>query len=123
MCDRIGTGRPKESPYRLRKYQSMIEEVLRDPISVAMLKINGSKIMEVTKLEPGPKIGYILNALLEGVLEDPKKNTNEYLESSAVKMALLSDIELKKLGESAVNKREAEENKEIEEIRKKYWVK
>jgi hypothetical protein len=28
-CDRIGTGRPTEEPYRFRKYQSMIEEALR----------------------------------------------------------------------------------------------
>ena len=30
MCDRIGTGRPKENPYRLRKYESMIEEALHE---------------------------------------------------------------------------------------------
>ena len=29
FCDRIGMGRPKESPYRLRKYESMIEEAMR----------------------------------------------------------------------------------------------
>jgi len=29
ICDRIGTGRPKEQPFRLRKYQSMIEEALQ----------------------------------------------------------------------------------------------
>ena len=28
FCDRIGMGRPKETPYRLRKYESMIEEEL-----------------------------------------------------------------------------------------------
>jgi tRNA nucleotidyltransferase (CCA-adding enzyme) len=30
VCDRIGTGRPKAKPFRFRKYQSMIEEALRD---------------------------------------------------------------------------------------------
>jgi tRNA nucleotidyltransferase (CCA-adding enzyme) len=57
IADRIGTGRPKESPYRLRKYQAMIEEVLRDPVSVGMLKIDGKRIMDVTNETPGPKIG------------------------------------------------------------------
>jgi poly(A) polymerase/tRNA nucleotidyltransferase (CCA-adding enzyme) len=123
MCDRIGTGRPKESPYRLRKYQSMVEEVMRDPISVSMLKIDGRKIMEVAQIGPGPKIGQILNALLEQVLENPEKNTSDYLEAETKRMALLSDEELKKLGESAMEKREKEEEKEIDEIRKKYWVK
>src|SRR6185312_3418248 len=47
VCDRIGTGRPKEHPFRLRKYLSMIDEALRAPISVGMLKINGSKLMEM----------------------------------------------------------------------------
>ena len=28
MCDRIGTGRPKEQPFRLRKYMSMVDEAL-----------------------------------------------------------------------------------------------
>jgi hypothetical protein len=53
IADRIGTGRPKEEPYRLRKYQAMIEEVMRDPVSVGMLKIDGKRIMEATKIKPG----------------------------------------------------------------------
>ena len=62
-CDRIGMGCPKEAPYRLRKYESMIEEAMRAPVSVQMLKIDGAKIMEVTQETPGPKIGHILHAL------------------------------------------------------------
>src|SRR3990167_5402087 len=122
-CDRIGTGRPKESPYRLRKYQAMVEEASRDPVSVSMLKINGEKIMMLTKLEPGPKIGFILHALLEEVLEDPKLNTADYLEKRAVELAKLSDNELKNIGLSAKEKKEAEEGKIVKEIRDKYWVK
>lgn len=34
ICDRIGTGRPKEQPFRLRKYTSMVEEALRDPFQL-----------------------------------------------------------------------------------------
>src|SRR5665811_1970689 len=37
-CDRVGMKK-KEAPYRLRKYFAMIEEALRDPISVGQLKI------------------------------------------------------------------------------------
>src|SRR3989344_6258794 len=48
VCDRIGTGRPKEHPYRLRKYKSMVEEVMHDPLAVGMLKINGNRIMEIS---------------------------------------------------------------------------
>jgi len=122
-CDRIGTGRPKESPYRLRKYHAMVDEVMRDPLSVGMLKINGARIMELTKLEPGPKIGHILHALLEEVLDEPAKNSTEYLEARAKELAALSEAELHALGEKAKETKAKEEEKEIQEIRKKHWVK
>jgi len=122
ICDRIGTGRPKENPYRLRKYKSMIEEVLHDPISVGMLKIDGNKVIEVVKLNPGPKIGFILHALLEEVLENPKLNTAEYLEKRATELSSLSDNDLKKIGDEAKDRKEKEEEKNIKSIREKYWV-
>lgn len=121
-ADRIGTGRPKESPYRLRKYHAMIEEVMRDPVSVGMLKIDGKKVMEVTKTQAGPHIGYILHALLEEVIEDPKKNTAEYLENRAKELAKLSEKELKALGEQGKAVKQEEDDKKISEIRKKHWV-
>jgi poly(A) polymerase/tRNA nucleotidyltransferase (CCA-adding enzyme) len=121
-CDRIGTGRPKENPYRLRKYQAMIEEALRDPISLAMLKIDGKKIIDVCKIKPGPKIGYILHALFNEVLDDPKKNTAAYLEKRAIELSALSDKELSKIGEVGKERKLEEDTKNIEEIRKKYHV-
>jgi len=122
-CDRIGTGRPKENPYRLRKYHSMIDEALRDPISVGMLKIDGKKIMEVLKMPPGPKIGFILHALLEEVLEEPKKNTIEYLENKAIDLDKLDISDLKALGAEGKQKKAEAEERELEEIRKKHFVK
>ena len=77
VCDRIGTGRPKEQPFRLRKYQAMIEEALRDPISVGMLAIDGKQVMDIVKERPGPRVGWMLHALLEEVLDDPTRNTKE----------------------------------------------
>lgn len=78
ICDRIGTGRPKEQPYRLRKFKAMIEEALRAPTSVGMLKISGKELISELKLAPGPIIGDILHILLDEVLDDPEKNTLEY---------------------------------------------
>jgi putative nucleotidyltransferase with HDIG domain len=123
ICDRIGTGRPKEDPYRLRKYHSMIEEALRDPISVQMLKIDGKKLMEITGITPGPKIGNTLNALLEEVLDDPKKNTEEYLDSRAKELVNLPEEELKKLGEKGKQSREEAEEGELKKIRSSHRVK
>ena len=122
ICDRIGTGRPKENPYRLRKYKAMIEEAMVDPVSVGMLKIDGKRIMEVTHVTPGPKIGHILNALLEEVLENPKLNTEEYLENKSIELLGLPEDELRLLGKQGENKKKEAESHNIEEINKKYHV-
>ena len=123
FCDRVGMGRPKEEPYRLRKYESMVEEALRDPISVSQLEIDGSEIMKMTGIEPSPKIGFILHALLEEVLEDPSLNKKDYLEKKVKEMAKLSVEEIEKLGQAGKQKKEELEQKEVGEIRKKYGVK
>jgi len=122
-CDRIGMGRPKEKPYRLRKYESMIEEAMRAPVSVGMLKIDGLKVMEVTGEKPGPRLGFILHALLEDVLDDPSLNTAEYLEKRTLELAKLSDNDLKALGEEGKEKKAEAEQEELEKIRKKHGVK
>jgi tRNA nucleotidyltransferase (CCA-adding enzyme) len=122
ICDRIGTGRPKEDPYRLRKYHAMIEEALRDPISVGMLKIDGKKVIEVTNISPGPKIGFILHALLEEVLDDPTKNTVEYLENRAKNLAELPLEELEKRGREGKETKEVADQTEVKKIRKSHKV-
>jgi len=122
ICDRIGTGRPKEQPFRLRKYQSMIEQAMRDPISVGMLAIDGTGVIRETGEKPGPRLGWMLHALLEEVLEDPTKNTADYLGKKAVELSKLEDEALKKLGESGKERREKEDAEVIKDIDKKYFV-
>jgi len=123
ICDRIGTGRPKEDPYRLRKYHAMIDEAMRDPISVGMLNIHGKRIMEITDTRPGPKIGFILHALLEEVLDDPLKNTKEYLENRSKELIQIEERELQALGEKGKQLKEEVDEGEIKKIRSKHWVK
>lgn len=123
VCDRVGTGRPKENPYRLRKYKSMIEEALRDPISVSMLKIDGNTLMSEFNLKPGPIIGNILNALLEEVLDDPKLNNEEYLFSRVKQLISLPEEELMRLAEKGREKKTEVEESEIKDIRNKHHVK
>lgn len=122
FCDRIGMGRPKEQPYRLRKYEAMIEEAMRSPLSVSALKINGEDIKTITEIKPSPKIGFILHALLEEVLDDPSLNTKEYLEKRSKEMAELSEKELKELGVAGKKRKEEIESGEVSKIRKKYGV-
>lgn len=122
ICDRIGTGRPKEQPFRLRKYQAMIEQAMRDPISVGMLKTDGKRFMDVTREKPGPRVGWVLHALLEEVLDDPAKNTEDYLDKRAGELAQLSDNELHELGEEGKERKAAEDAAEVKDIQKKYFV-
>ncbi len=57
-------------------YHKMIED--GDCISLKQLKVTGKDLMEAG-IPAGPKIGEILDSLLDEVLEDPKLNTKEYL--------------------------------------------
>lgn len=122
ICDRIGTGRPKEQPFRLRKYISMVEEALRDPISVAMLKIDGSRIMEIGNEKPSRRLGWVLHALLEEVLDDPTKNTAEYLEKRALELLALPEKELEVLGEAGKERRSVADEQEVQKLRRKHHV-
>lgn len=121
ICDRVGMGRPKEEPYRLRKFESMIEEVMRDPISVGMLKIDGNRLMEMGE-KPGPRMGWVLHALLEEVLDDPAKNIEEFLEARATELLKLNDEHLRKLGEAGKDAKDEAENSELKNIRNQYGV-
>jgi len=122
ICDRLGTGLPKEEPYRLRKYEAMIEEVLADPISVKQLKIDGNTLMEKLHMKPGPKIGFILHALLEEILVDPTLNTEDYLEKRATEISTLSEGALKNLGEKGKESLKQAEMAQQKEIRGKFGV-
>jgi poly(A) polymerase/tRNA nucleotidyltransferase (CCA-adding enzyme) len=121
-ADRIGSGVPKAFPYKLRHLLFMIDKVKRDPISPKMLKIDGRQIMELLAIEPGPKVGHILNALLEEIIEDPKRNTEKYLEKRAKELNRLSDKELEDLRKKAENAKEEFEMSAEEEIKKKHKI-
>lgn len=122
VCDRIGTGRPKEQPFRFRKYKAMVDEALRDPISVKMLKITGDKIMDISGEKPGRKLGYVLHALLEEALEDASVNTEEYMEKRALELLKLPEDELKTLAEAGKAKQAEEEAAALKDIAKEHGV-
>lgn len=121
VCDRIGTGRPKAHPFRLRKYMSMIDEASRDPVSVGMLQIDGKRLIELGE-RPGPRMGWILHALLEEVLDEPAKNTPEYMEKRALELMQMQDTELKELGEAGKDRKEEEDEAAVQALRDKHHV-
>lgn len=120
-CDRVGMKKT-EASYRLRKYFAMIEEVLHDPISVGQLAIDGEYMINVLHMKPGPRMGWILSALLEEVLDDPLINIKEHLSELVRSLDMLGDAELKTLGERGKEKKEKLEVEEISKLHKKHGV-
>src|SRR3989344_1841163 len=122
IADRKGSGVPKAEPYKLRHLRAVIEKVSHDPISVKMLKINGDILMKELKIEPGQKIGYLLNILLDEVLDDPEKNTEEHLMARAVELNKRQTAELEKMYKIAQTKTREVAEEEFRSIKKKYYV-
>ena len=121
-ADRIGSGVPKARPYKLRHLLFMIDKVNSDPISVKSLKINGNDLMTNLNLSPSKRIGYLLNILLEKVLDNPKLNNKEKLLDEAKKLNKLSDSELENLALQSKNKQQEFESGILEELKKKHAV-
>ena len=120
-CDRVGMKK-NEGPYRLRKYHAMIEEVLHDPISVGQLAINGEVMIKDLGMKPSRRMGWILHALLEEVLEDPKKNNVEYLSMEALELDKLKEKDLQAIGEKAKELKDELEEQEVSKLHAKHKV-
>ena len=124
ICDRIATGVPKAVPYRLRHFQFRVEKILREgeATDVKMLAVRGTDVMEYLGIPSGPRVGHILNALLEEVLDEPTKNNRGYLFRQMSELNALTDEELKKIRDEAEEKFEAREEGRVSAIKEKYHV-
>jgi poly(A) polymerase/tRNA nucleotidyltransferase (CCA-adding enzyme) len=121
-ADRIGSGVPKAVPYKLRHFMFRVEKLLKEFPSLKQLKINGDDVMRILGIPPGPKVGMILNALFEEVLDDPAKNTVSYLTKRTEELGAQSESELKALAAKARARYEAVLEAEEERIKEKYGV-
>ena len=121
-ADRIGSGVAKAVPYKLRHLLFMMEKVQRDPLSPKMLAVNGDDLMALLGLPQSMRIGWILNALLEEVLDDPARNTKEYLETRTKELNKLSDGEMKALWAAAQEKKEDMEEGIEKDIKRRHHV-
>jgi len=119
ITDRLGSGCPKDKPYKLRHLEYLVEKVSQDPISPKMIKVDGNDVMKILGINPGPRVGLIINALLSEILDDPKKNQRDYLEGRIKELDKLSDTKLK----SAVKKIDEKKEEVDLEIKQKHWVK
>lgn len=84
--DRVGGG-SKATSWRLTELQKRIGEQLYEPLSLKDMNINGAEIMKILNISPSRKVGEILNALFEEILDDSSKNTKEYLEKRVKELA------------------------------------
>lgn len=123
ICDRIGSGVPKAEPYKLRHFRFLVEKLSRDPVSVKMLRLKGDDVMRLTNIPPGPKIGFLLHILLEEAIDDPALNQKQKLEKRVKELGAMSDEELRELAAGAKKKTIALEEQEVDDIKKKHWVK
>ena len=84
--DRLGGG-ARETSWRLKLFIKRLEEVQKQPFTVADLKVDGNDVMKILGIGPGPMVGKILDALFAEVVEDGKKNNREYLLKGIKKIA------------------------------------
>lgn len=119
VADRLGSGTPKAMPYKLRHLQYMLDKVQNDPVSVKMLKVNGEDLMSFLKLDPGPKIGALLDVLLAKVIDNPEKNNKDELLKIALKLNKLNLEELRVEAKEVIEQKNEEEDRSI---KKQYKV-
>lgn len=119
VADRLGSGTPKAMPYKLRHLEYMMEKVQNDPVSVKMLKINGDIMMNNLKMEPGPKMGAILDVLLAEVLENPELNDRKILLKKVKELDKLDLLQLRDRAKEVIDEKREEEDKSI---KKKFKV-
>lgn len=119
IADRLGSGTPKAKPYKLRHLEYMFEKVQNDPVSVKMLKMNGNDLMEKLAIEPGPRIGALLDVLLSEVIENPESNNMEYLSQRSYELKDMDLEELRRIAKEKIEEKKIEDDKEL---KSQYYV-
>jgi tRNA nucleotidyltransferase (CCA-adding enzyme) len=79
-------GRPAPSPRAVcRLYRRMLTISLRDPIDLGGLAVDGDDLRRAG-IPAGPGLGKILQSLLAAVIEDPVRNTPDWLLREAARL-------------------------------------
>ncbi|HEV8656186.1 MAG TPA: HD domain-containing protein [Candidatus Limnocylindria bacterium] len=80
-ADNIGSGARSPRMYALEALWQRVEKEIAaaNAFSLRDLTVDGNDIMRELEIPPGPKVGQILSALFERVLDEPALNTREKL--------------------------------------------
>ncbi len=76
--DRLSGG-ARETSWRLELFKKRLEEIQKQPFTVADLKITGHDVMKIFGIPPGPAVGKTLNQLFSEVEEGKLANIRETL--------------------------------------------
>ena len=76
--DRLGGG-ARETSWRLELYKKRLEEVQKQPFTVADLKVDGYDVMKIYSISPGPLVGAVLDMVFNDVVEGKLPNEREVL--------------------------------------------
>ena len=79
--------------------------------------------MRILAIAPGPKIGRVIEVLMQEVIDDPAQNEKSVLEKRVAELGILPDEELMKIAQAAETKVEMTEDERVSEMKAKYWVK
>jgi tRNA nucleotidyltransferase (CCA-adding enzyme) len=78
--DRLGGGTQTAESWRLKLFKKRLEEQMAPaPFSIKDLAIDGRDVMKELNIQPGPRVGELLQKLFEEVDEDLEKNNKDYL--------------------------------------------
>ena len=86
------------------------------------MAVNGDEVMESLGIKASQRVGAIIDALFEEVLDDPSRNTKEYLVERMKELNELSDATLAQMRKAAQDKYQAVLQEEEEQIKQKYRV-
>jgi tRNA nucleotidyltransferase (CCA-adding enzyme) len=76
---------PSDDVDKVRRFRRTLERERKQPHRLADLAVDGRDLIDLG-MKPGPDIGRVLHELLREVVEDPSRNTREWLLKRAKKL-------------------------------------
>jgi len=80
-ADDLAHGWGRDFEKDIEKFKNRIDSQIKKsyPFTISDLAVNGHDVRKIVNLQPGPRVGQILNQLLEIVIERPEYNQKHKL--------------------------------------------
>jgi poly(A) polymerase/tRNA nucleotidyltransferase (CCA-adding enzyme) len=80
-ADNLAHGWGRDFEKDIEEFKNRINSQIKKsyPLTISDLAVNGHDVMNIVGLQPGPKVGKILNQLLDLVIEKPEYNQKDRL--------------------------------------------